>query len=71
VLQIGNPEELTVVAAIETLGESHAYWIEKSLHKFFKSDHIRGEWFSGKINMKKASKICFTKPPHIPKNKGR
>ncbi len=69
-LQVGNPEKLTVVAAIKALGEEHAYWIEKSLHKFFKSNNIRGEWFS-RINMAKAAKICDTKPIHVPKKKGK
>jgi len=69
-LQVGNHEELHIMAAIKALGEDHAYWIEKSLHKFFKSDRIRGEWFR-KINMKKAEKICDTRPKHFPKKKGR
>ncbi|MCZ6897668.1 MAG: GIY-YIG nuclease family protein [Betaproteobacteria bacterium] len=69
-LQIGNHEKLYIMASIKALGEEHAYWIEKSLHKFFKSDWIRGEWFR-KINMKKAEKICDTRPKHFPKNKGR
>ena len=67
-LQVGNPEELTVLAAIKVLGEDHAYWIERNLHKFFKEDHIRGEWFR-KVNMKKAEKICDSKPLAKEKNR--
>ena len=61
ILQIGNPDKLTVITAIKADNELQAYWLEKNLHKFFKSDCIRGEWFR-KINMKKAESICATRP---------
>ena len=60
-LQIGNPIELILLAAFKANSDAHAYWLEKNLHKFFKEDHIRGEWFE-KVNMRKAEKICSTRP---------
>jgi hypothetical protein len=39
-LQIGNHVKLTLVAIIE--GDQQT---EKDLHKRFKADHVRGEWF--------------------------
>jgi hypothetical protein len=60
-LQIGNPLELVLLASFKANSEAHAYWLEKNLHRFFKEDHIRGEWF-GKVNMRKAEKICSTRP---------
>jgi hypothetical protein len=34
----------------------HAQSIENSLHAFFRKQRIRGEWFTGNINIKKVEK---------------
>ena len=43
-LQIGNPYIIEVLAKTGTI--SNAYEIEKELHKKFKDNKVRGEWFT-------------------------
>ena len=61
-LQIGNPSELFLLAAIPTNSRAHAYSLEKRLHKSFNSNRIRGEWFLN-INMKMFENLCVPQPP--------
>jgi len=53
-LQIGNPSILHVIAALPVGSEKKAINLESSFHKLFKSQHVRGEWYSSSINIKKA-----------------
>jgi hypothetical protein len=43
-LQIGNPCKIDLVAKTGTI--SNAYELEKALHKKFKGNKVRGEWFT-------------------------
>ena len=55
-LQIANPYELSLVLSFEFDSRKHAEMVEKKIHRFFKSQHIRGEWFTGNININKCLK---------------
>jgi hypothetical protein len=44
-LQVGNPNELEVLAVIPCKSERHSVEVEKLLHKKYERYHIRGEWF--------------------------
>ena len=52
-LQIGNHLDLTLIASIECDTKTHAIEMESKFHRLFKNQKMRGEWFSGKINMNK------------------
>lgn len=52
-LQIGNPCQLNLIAAIPCGTRKQAEHIEGLFHRRFKSQNIRGEWFSGNIKIKK------------------
>jgi predicted GIY-YIG superfamily endonuclease len=52
-LQIGNPYELRVLSLIPCESRAHAFEIERRIHKFFRRQNIRGEWFTGNIDLKK------------------
>ena len=43
-LQIGNPCKIDLIAKTGTI--SNAYELEKALHKKFKDNKVRGEWFT-------------------------
>lgn len=55
-LQIGNPNELFLIAKIDFGTPKRAMYVEKMMHRFYKKHHIRGEWFSRKIDLKGADK---------------
>ena len=44
-MQVGNHLELRIIARIKADSSKHAEHIEKTLHKKFASDRLRGEWF--------------------------
>lgn len=46
-LQVGNPNDLTLYAAIGVKTRLVAQYLEKELHKHFGERHLRGEWFEG------------------------
>lgn len=48
-LQIGNPRRLVVILESAPMSLLQARALESSLHRRFKRERIRGEWFSGKI----------------------
>lgn len=50
-MQTGNPNLLRLLFCIEADSRGHAREIECWLHRRFKSQHIRGEWFSGNIKL--------------------
>ena len=52
-LQIGNPYKLRVLTLIPCESRTHAFEIERRIHKFFRRQNIRGEWFTGNIDMAK------------------
>ena len=52
-LQTGNPFELIVMATIPCDSYLQAYDLEGRIHKIFKRQRIRGEWFQGNIEFKK------------------
>jgi len=54
-LQTGNQFELKIVAKIGFEFEAEARAYEKKLHRFFQSQHIRGEWFHESINLGKVT----------------
>ncbi len=53
-LQVGNHEELRIVAAIDFQSRERAQWTEKTLHKIYSRAWIRGEWFRPTIELKRA-----------------
>jgi len=55
-LQIGNPNKLHLIAFIDFGTRKRALYVEKMMHKFHKRHHIRGEWFSRKIDLKGVDK---------------
>ena len=54
-MQTGNAYLLELLFCFECRSESHAAYVEKTLHNFFRKQKIRGEWFTGNINIKKVS----------------
>ena len=52
-LQIGNHLSLKLIASIECDSKAHAVEMESRFHRLFSNQKMRGEWFSGKINMNK------------------
>lgn len=50
-LQTGCPYPLKVVSVIKCRNRKQAYDTEAYLHKIFKRNKVRGEWFN-KVNMK-------------------
>jgi len=52
-MQTGNAFELKLLAVIPCQSKDHAIHTEKQMHKFFKRQNIRGEWFQGNIDFKK------------------
>jgi predicted GIY-YIG superfamily endonuclease len=52
-LQTGNAFKLNVIALIPCDCREQAEYTEKRLHKFFRKQKIRGEWFQGNIDFKK------------------
>jgi len=48
-LQTGNAEELKIVFAIKCKSRKMAEAVEWEFHRYFKSRHIRGEWFSRSV----------------------
>jgi len=53
-LQTANPYKLKLLAIIKCESCEHALRIEKKLHKMFNGYRLHGEWFSGKISLKRA-----------------
>ena len=51
-LQIGNPYQLFLIAAVPVKSMAHGKQVEKWLHQRFKTQHIRGEWFRPTIKLK-------------------
>lgn len=56
-LQTGNAFKLHVIALIPCDCREQAAHLEKSIHKFYARQRIRGEWFQGNIDFRKMSKI--------------
>ncbi len=52
-LQIGNHLSLKLIASIECDNRTHAIEMEARFHRLFNNQKMRGEWFSGNINMNK------------------
>ena len=52
-LQTANAYELHLIASIECDGMPSALRLEKQLHKRFKRQCIRGEWFQGNIEFRR------------------
>lgn len=46
-IQLGNPDDLRVVAMIKCVDMTSAYLIENNLHKSFAYCRKNGEWFEG------------------------
>ena len=44
-LQVGNPNELKLIATISCLSENHAFAVESELHRKYSNLYVRGEWF--------------------------
>lgn len=53
-LQTGNPRTLELVISYKCRTRKHAFALEAWMHKTFGSHRIRGEWFSGKIQLSRA-----------------
>ena len=53
-MQVGNHEKLTLVCAIKCNSREHAEAMEKRIHYNMRKRRIRGEWFYGPVNMRKA-----------------
>jgi len=55
-MQTGNAYILESILTIPCKSRIHAQSVENSLHAFFRKQRIRGEWFTGNINIKKVEK---------------
>lgn len=55
-LQTGNAYRLEVIARIPCDSKQHAIEIEQQLHKHFRKQRIRREWFQGNIKFGDAIK---------------
>lgn len=56
-LQVGNAFKLNLVASIPCPSRKAALHLEGRLHRFFSKQRIRGEWFQGNIDFRKAENI--------------
>lgn len=56
-LQVGNAFRLNVIASIPCDCREQAFDLEKKIHRFFRRQRIRGEWFQGNIEMKKIREL--------------
>lgn len=56
-LQIGNAFRLNVIACIPCDCRDQAVGLEQKIHRFFKKQRIRGEWFQGNIQMSKINEL--------------
>jgi len=52
-LQTANAYKLEILALIGCRSRSEALNIEKKVHKFYRRQNIRGEWFTGDIDLKR------------------
>ena len=68
-LQCANPYELSLITKVKCDSRRHALYLEKRLHKMFSHKHLRGEWFNGNIQLKKADE--FLSLNHIQKDKDK
>ena len=59
-LQIGNPEKLYKIAAIDFQTIGRAKMVESQLHKMYSRARIRGEWFNSTIELKRADHFFNT-----------
>ena len=59
-LQIGNPEKLYKIAAIDFQTMGRAKVVERQLHKMYKRARIRGEWFNSTIRLRRADDFFNT-----------
>lgn len=50
-MQTGNPNKLYLVTSIPIESRKQAEALEKWLHRKFKKQRIRGEWFRGNIRL--------------------
>jgi len=48
-MQVGNPHQLYLRASFGPMSKKMAEAVEKDLHAYFRSFHVRGEWFTKKI----------------------
>ena len=60
ILQVGNPEKLYKIAAIDFKTEKRAQTVERQLHKMYSRAKIRGEWFRSDIELKRADDFFNT-----------
>lgn len=56
-LQVGNQYKLNLIASIPCVSRKHAEGMESKIHRFFRRQNIRGEWFQGNINLKKIENL--------------
>jgi predicted GIY-YIG superfamily endonuclease len=56
-LQAGNAFKLNLLASIPCINRKQAESLEGRLHRFFSKQRIRGEWFQGNIDFRKAENI--------------
>lgn len=61
-LQVGNPAELILIAVIQCKTRGEAAKLEKTFHKIFARQHIRGEWFNGRIQLTRELKRFSSSP---------
>jgi len=52
-MQTGSPDDLYLIGVIPSESRKQALSVEKWLHCRYEKHHIRGEWFSGSIKLKK------------------
>jgi len=68
-LQTGNPRKLTLMASIKCKTPNDALRLEKKLHIKFKKENIRGEWFSGLINLNSVEDVFHIEPDNYEKER--
>lgn len=62
-LQVGNHEQLRLIAKIPCRNDEQAYRTEKYVHRFFRKKRLHGEWFAltdAEVNMMKRSLLTAT-----------
>ena len=50
-LQIGNPNKLEILLVYKAKSRKHAFALENWMHRTFKKENIRGEWFKHYIDI--------------------
>ena len=68
-LQVGNPSELTILLEIPCKSPQHAGNMEKQIHRRFRKNRIRGEWFASDV-LGRMKELDWRPPKKARKDRG-